>query len=200
MSFRDIESGITESPVGTDEMMLDLMAACIELSTAKSLSAHARVRKVLIGVWVVNIMFVVPIFVLSFTKKNQADVIGLGMVVIQLYVAKIIESLNKLYDKLTRIYSESEYIRMRLVEIFSACEEHRRNFPNAEIRFTAGKYIISLSRGILADIADCSKETKIINVIINSFMWKSPLYAKFLDRTFVNDKAIIIKSILNKSH
>ena len=198
MSFRDLASGITESPVGTDEMMLDLMAACTELSTAKSLSAHARVRQVLIGVWVINIMCIVPIFVLSFTKKNQGDVIGLGMVVIQLYVAKIIESLNKLYDKLTRIYSESEYIRLRLVEIFSACEEQHRKFPNAAIRFTVGKYIISLSRGILADIADCTKETKITSIIINSFMWKSPHYTKFLDRTFVNDKAIIIKSMLNE--
>ena len=196
MPFRDIEAGIPESPVNVDEMMVDLMTASTELSTAKSLSSHTKVRKVLIGVWVINILCIVPIFVLSFIRKNDGNVIGIGMVVVQLYISKIIESLNKLYDKLTKIYSETEYIKLRLIEIFNACEDHHRRCPNEDIKYSTGKYIVNLSRGILSDISTCDKETRISSIIINSVMWKSPHYTKFLDRSFVNDKAGIIRSLL----
>ena len=173
MPYSDIEVGIQESPIKTEEMMYDLMCATSALSTSKSLSAHSKVRSVLI------------------------DLIGLGMVVVPLYISKIIESLNKVSDKLNKVYSDSEYIKLRLIEIFNACEEQTRKCPNGQIKHSVGKYIVSLSHGILSDITTCDKETKIRNLVINSFMWKSPHYTKYLDRSFVNDKSSLIKSMLS---
>ena len=59
----DIEVGIPESPIKTEEMMYDLMCASSALSTSKSLSAHSKVRSVLIGVWAINILCIVHFFV-----------------------------------------------------------------------------------------------------------------------------------------
>ena len=197
MPYSDIEVGIQESPIKTEEMMYDLMCATSALSTSKSLSAHSKVRSVLIGVWTINILCIVPFFVYSILQDSQADLIGLGMVVVPLYISKIIESLNKVSDKLNKVYSDSEYIKLRLIEIFNACEEQTRKCPNGQIKHSVGKYIVSLSHGILSDITTCDKETKIRNLVINSFMWKSPHYTKYLDRSFVNDKSSLIKSMLS---
>ena len=197
MPYMDIEVGIPESPIKTEEMMYDLMCASSALSTSKSLSAHSKVRSVLIGVWAINILCIVPFFVYSILQDSQADLIGLGMVVVPLYISKIIESLNKVSDKLNKVYSDSEYIKLRLIEIFNACEEQTRKCPNGQIKHSVGKYIVSLSHGILSDITTCDKETKIRNLVINSFMWKSPHYTKYLDRSFVNDKSSLIKSMLS---
>ncbi len=196
MPYDDLEAGIPESPIKTEEMMYDLMCASSALSTSKSLSAHSKVRSVLIGVWVINILCIVPFFVYSILQESQADLIGLGMVVIPLYISKIIESLNKVSDKLNKVYSDSEYIKLRLIEIFNACEEQTRKCPNGQLKHSVGKYIVSLSRGILADIVTCEKEVKIKSLVLNSFMWKSPHYTKYLDRSFVNDKTMLIKSML----
>lgn len=196
MPYADIEAGIQESPIKTEEMMYDLMCASSALSTSKSLTAHSKVRSVLIGMWAINILCIVPFFVYSILLDSQADLIGLGMVVIPLYISKIIESLNKVSYKLNKVYSDSEYIKLRLIEIFNACEEQTRKCPNDQIKHSIGKYIVSLSRGILSDIATCDKETKISSLVINSLMWKSPHYTKYLDRAFVNDKSALIRSML----
>ena len=196
MPYDDLEVGIPESPIKTEEMMYDLMCASSALSTSKSLSAHSKVRSVLIGVWAINILCIVPFFVYSILQDSQADLIGLGMVVIPLYISKIIDSLNKVSDKLNKVYSDSEYIKLRLIEIFNACEEQTRKCPNGQINHSVGKYIVSLSRGILADIVTCEKEVKIKSLVLNSFMWKSPHYTKYLDRSFVNDKTMLIKTML----
>ena len=196
MPYMDIEVGIPESPIKTEEMMYDLMCASSALSTSKSLSAHSKVRSVLIGVWAINILCIVPFFVYSILQDSQADLIGLGMVVVPLYISKRIESLNKVSDKLNKVYSDSEYIKLRLIEIFNACEEQTRKCPNGQIKHSVGKYIVNLARGILSDITTCDKETKIKSLVINSFFWKSPHYTKYLDRTFVNDKTMLIKTML----
>lgn len=199
MDFGDIEVGITESPIRINEMMLELMTASTALSTAKVLSADPKVRSVLIGAWVINILCIVPFFVYAILKDSQGDLIGLGMVVVPLYISKIIESLNHMYRKINKVYSESEYIKRRLIEIFDACELRCRECPSEKINYSAGKNIVNLSRGILTDLATCEKETKVSNLIINSFMWKSPHYTKYLDRSFVNDKTGIILTMLKCS-
>ena len=198
MPYEDIEVGIQESPVRTEEMMLELMTASTKMSTSRSLSAHSisRVRFVLIGVWAVNILCIVPLFVYSVLKDSQADLIGLGLVVIPLYISKIIESLHRMSDKINKVYSESEYIKMRLVEIFDVCEVQCKNCPNAQINQPVGKHIVNLSRGILADLVTCDKETTITSLVINSFMWKTPHYTKYLDRSFVDDKTAMIRKLL----
>lgn len=192
----DIEIGIPESPIRTDQMMLELMTASTAMSTSISLSAHTRVRSVLIFAWTVNILCIVPLLVFSILKDSQADLIGLGLVVIPLYISKIIESLHRVSDKINKVYSESEYIKMRLVEIFDVCEVQCKKCPNARINQPVGKHIVNLSRGILADLVTCDKETTITNLVINSFMWKTPHYTKYLDRTFVDDKTAMIRRLL----
>ena len=118
------------------------------------------------------------------------------MVVIPLYISKIIESLHRVTDKINKVYSESEYIKMRLVEIFDVCEVQCKNCPNAQINQPVGKHIVNLSRGILADLVTCDKETTITSLVINSFMWKTPHYTKYLDRSFVDDKTAMIRKLL----
>ena len=196
MSFVDVEIGIPESPIRTDEMMIELMTASTAMSTSRSLTAHSRVRTVLIGVWMLNICCIIPFFVYAIIRDSQADLIGLGMVVVPLYISKTIESLQRVTDKINKVYSESEYIKMRLVEIFNACEMKCKQCPNAPIEQSVGKHIVNLSRGILADLVICDKETKIQSLIINSFMWKTPHYTKYLDRSFVNDKTTMIRKML----
>lgn len=196
MSHADIEINIQESPVSTEVMMRDLMYASSALSTSKCLLANSKVRAVLTCVWVANIMCIVPFFVYSILKDSQADLVGLGMVVVPLYISKIIESLNKVTDKINKVYSDSESIKMRIVEIFSACEERVRKCPKEPIKHAAGKYITSLTSGILSDISICDKETRTSSLVINSFLWKNPHYTKFLDKAFVYEKSIMIISLL----
>ena len=196
MSFRDIENAIPESPIRTDEMMLELMTASTRMSTSKSLTAHARVRSVLVGVWVFNIICIAPFVVYSIIHDSQADLVNLGMVIVPLYISKIIESLHSVSDKINKVYSESEYIKMRLVEIFDACEMQCKFCPNVQINQSVGKHITNLSRGILADLVTCDKETTIPNLLLNSIMWKTPHYTKYLDRSFVNDKTDLIRKML----
>lgn len=193
---RDIENVIPESPIRTDEMMLELMTASTMMSVSESLSAHTRVRKVLIGVWLFNILCILPFFVVSIIHDSQPDLIGLGMVVVPFYISKIIESLHRMSEKITKVYSDSEYIKTRLVEIFDACEMQCKQCPNRQINQVVGKHIVNLSRGILADLITCDKETTIPSLVINSILWKSPHYTKYLDRSFVNDKTDMIRKIL----
>ena len=192
----DIEIAVPESPIRTDDIMRELMTASTKMSTSSCLSSHTRVRKVLIGVWLFNIICIVPFFVYAILRESEADLIGLGMVVVPLYISKIIESLQRVSDKINKVYSESEYIKMRLIEIFDACEMQCKFCPNAQLNQTVGKHIANLSRGILADLVTCDKETTIPNLVINSFMWKTPHYTKYLDRLFVNDKTDIIRKLL----
>ena len=196
MSFVDIEIGIPESPIRTDKMMIELMTASTKMSTSKCLSAHSRVRSALIGVWMFNIICIVPFFVYAILRESEADLIGLGMVVVPLYISKIIESLHRVSDKINKVYSESEYIKMRLIEIFDMCEAQCKQCPNGQINQSVGKHIVNLSRGILADLVTCDKETTIKSLILNSFMWKTPHYTKYLDRSFVNDKTDIIRKMM----
>lgn len=192
----DIENAVPESPIRTDNMMRELRTASTKMSTSSCLSSHTRVRKVLIGVWLFNIICIVPFFVYAILRDSQADLIGLGMVVVPLYISKIIESLQRVSDKINKVYSESEYIKMRLIEIFDACEMQCKNCPNAQINQSVGKHITNLSRGILADLVTCDKETTITSLILNSFLWKTPHYTKYLDRSFVNDKTDMIRKML----
>lgn len=192
----DIEIGIQESPIRTDDMMRELMTASTKMSTSSCLSSHTRVRKVLIGVWLFNIVCIIPFFIYSIIHESQADLIGLGMVVVPLYISKIIESLQRVSDKINKVYSESEYIKMRLIEIFDACEMQCKFCTNAQLNQSVGKHIVNLSRGILADLVTCDKETTIPNLVINSFMWKTPHYTKYLDRSFVNYKTDMIRKIM----
>lgn len=192
----DIEIAVQESPVRTDDMMRELMTASTKMSTSSCLSSHTRVRKVLIGVWLFNIICIVPFFVHAILRESQADLIGLGMVVVPLYISKIIESLQRVSDKINKVYSESEYIKMRLIEIFDACEMQCKFCTNAQLNQSVGKHIVNLSRGILADLVTCDKEITIPNLVINSFMWKTPHYTKYLDRSFVNDKTDMIRKIM----
>ena len=196
MSFIDVEIGVPESPIRTGEMMIELMTASTAMSTSRSLTAHSRVRTVLIGVWMLNICCIIPFIVYAIIRDSQADLIGLGMVVVPLYISKTIESLQRVTDKINKVYSESEYIKMRLVEIFYACDTKCKQCPNAQIEQSVGKHIVNLSRGILADLVTCDKEIKIPSLIINSFMWKTPHYTKYLDRSFVNDKTTMIRKML----
>lgn len=196
MSFVDVEIGIPESPIRTDKMMIELMTASTSMSTSRSLSAHTRVRKVLIGVWLLNIICIIPFFVYAILRESEADLIGLGMVVVPLYISRTIESLQRVSDKINKVYSESEYIKMRLIEIFDACEVKCKQCPNGQLKQSVGKHIVNLSRGILADLVTCDKETTILNLVINSLMWKTPHYTKYLDRSFVNDKTDMIRKIM----
>jgi hypothetical protein len=197
MSFRDLEVGIPESPIRTKDIMLELMTASTAMSTAKCLtSAHSKIRSVMFGAWMINILTIMPFFIYAILRDSQGDLIGLGMVVIPLYISKIIESLNKISDKTSKVYSESEYIKMRLIEISEECETQRRKCPGGEVSQSAGKHIMNLSRGILADLTTLNKETQLSCLIIDSILWKSPRYTKYLDKSFVNDKTTIIKSIL----
>ena len=177
-------------------MLHELMIASTALGTTGSLEALTRARHVLIGIWILNICSIIPLLVYTVLKDTKGNLIALGMVVIPLYISKMIESLNKTTDKITKVVSESDTIRMRIIEIFDECKEQRTHFIDGQIRQSVAMYIVSLARGILSDLAMYKKDTDTWSIIFDSFMWKIPRYSKYLDRTFVNEKAKIIFSML----
>lgn len=195
----DLESGrssISQSPVKTDDMLHELMIASTALGTTAGLEALTRARHVLIGIWILNICSIIPLLVYTILKDTKGNLIALGMVVIPLYISKMIESLNKTTDKITKVVSESDTIRMRIMEIFDECKEQRTHFIDGQILQPVAIYITSLSRGILSDLVMYEQDTDSWSLIFDSFMWKIPRYSKYLDRTYVNEKAKIIFSML----
>ena len=192
----EVGSSISQSPIRTDDMLHELMIASTALGTTGSLEALTRARHVLIGIWILNICSIIPLLVYTILKDTKGNLIALGMVVIPLYISKMIESLNKTTDKITKVVSESDTIRMRIMEIFDECKEQRTRFIDGQILQSVAIYITSLSRGILSDLAMYEKDTDSWSLIFDSFMWKIPRHTKYLDRTFVNEKAKIIFSML----
>jgi len=177
-------------------MLHELMIASTALGTTGGLEALSRARHVLIGIWILNICSIIPLLVYTILKDTKGNLIALGMVVIPLYISKMIESLNKTTDKITKVVSESDTIRMRIMEIFDECKDQRTHFIDGQILQPAAIYITSLSRGILSDLVMYEQDTDSWSLIFDSFMWKIPRHLKYLDRTYVNEKAKIIFSML----
>lgn len=158
-----------------------------------------KVRSVLFGMWFIHFVSMILIVWLSFTVNQSSDRLGLFMIVLQLYFAKILKSLNQMHDKTTAIQSDSRSIQEDIVEISKIYNEKKQEYRNI---LTSQNYIMvisdlehrlrNLATYILKDLRMYIDSLRILPLIVNSFLWKSPHYKKYLERDAVNEAVRII--------
>jgi hypothetical protein len=166
-----------------------------------------KIRKVLFGMWVVHFAIMTTIVWLSL--KSQAvgtvDRLGLFMIVLQLYFAKILKSLNQMYDKTMAIQSDSKSIQEDIVEISKIHKDKKKEYEKV---LTSQKYIMivsdlehrlrNLATYILKDLRTYTDSLRTLSLIINAFFWKSPYYKKYLERNAVSEAAHIINRHIDR--
>lgn len=170
-----------------------------KMATELNVDGLDRIRRVLYGMWFVHMTSMILIVWLSFSSDNSSDRLGLLMIVIQLYFAKILKSLNQMYDKIMAIQTDSKSIQEDIVEISKIHREKKKDYVDI---LTSKNYIMvvsdlehrfrTLATCILKDLRIYTDSLRTLSLIVNSFFWKSPYYIKYLGRDAVEEAVRII--------
>jgi hypothetical protein len=192
----DFEGSLPEFKIVLDKMATKLRSDGID-----------KIRMVLFGMWFVHLVSMILIIWLSFEASHagDSDRLGLFMIVLQLYFAKILKSLNQMYDKTMTIQSDSKSIQEDIVEISKMHKEKKKEY--VEI-LTSKNYIMvvsdlehrlrTLATYILKDIKTYSDSLRVWSLIMNAFFWKSPYYKKYLERDAVEEAVRIINRHIDR--
>jgi len=170
-------------------------------------NGHDKIRAVLFGMWFVHFAIMITIIWLSFNSQNmgETDRLGLFMIVLQLYFAKILKSLNQMYDKTIQIQSDLKSIQEDVVEISKIYKDQKKAY---KVVLTDKQYIMiisdlehrfrSLATYILKDLYSYINSIRVISLIINAFFWKSPYYNRYLERDGVSEAIRIINRHIDR--
>lgn len=197
----EIDSSPTSDMNEFDGSLPEFRSILDVMATKLHENGSDNVRRVLFGMWFVHFVSMILIVWFSFTTNQggDSDRLGLFMIVLQLYFAKILKSLNQMHDATTAIQSDSRSIQEDIVEISKIYNEKKQEYG---IILTSQNYIIvisdlehrlrNLATYILKDLRMYMDSLKTIPLIVNSFLWKSPHYKKYLERDAVNEAVRII--------
>lgn len=170
-------------------------------------NGHDKIRAVLFGMWLVHFAIMIAIIWLSFKPQPSggSDRLALLMIVLQLYFAKILKSLNQMYDKTIEIQSDLKSIQEDIVEISKIYKDQKKAY---KIVLTDKQYIMiiselehrfrSLATYILKDLYSYINSIRVLSLIINAFFWKSPYYNRYLERDGVSEAIRIINRHIDR--
>lgn len=158
--------------------MINADAYPLLITCWKDLSLESRVsderqktiRKVMTGYWVFHVIItgVLTTFIVIDTYPNLMSTF---LIILQLYIIKIFESLNGMYSKVMTVETVSiplvGYMQDRIFKCLEAKSDH----------IYGVEYV---SSDILNDLREFEKEMKWYVLVLSSFLWKVPKHSKFI--------------------
>lgn len=150
--------------------------------------------------WTLHLSMTVVLFYFTLSKQHNVDAIGgTGLVILQLMVTKIFDTMNRLYDNAVTIQSNTVGIKDVIISII---KEYYKVFDMPAI--TDNEYesciesIAILDNQIRDDLITYSKNMRTWKIILNSFFWKSPDYTPLLEKDAIKEKLLRILTRMTK--
>ncbi|AGE56378.1 hypothetical protein PBCVNEJV1_649R [Paramecium bursaria Chlorella virus NE-JV-1] len=158
---------------------------------------HKKIGRIMIFFWSLHVVATVLLTVFLFRHPDDNVIIGTFLIILQLMIGKIFESANKMYDNCMRVQSNVADIKSNMIDIFREYKDLADK--HVELQPDIVSSIEILNDRILEDLRVYSRNMCAFNIVINSFLWKSPEYTPFLEKDAIRDKfATSIKRIKQK--
>ncbi|AGE56697.1 hypothetical protein ATCVNEJV2_652L [Acanthocystis turfacea Chlorella virus NE-JV-2] len=118
---------------------------------------------------------------------------GTGLVILQLMVSKIFDSINRLYDNSLKIQSNTADIKDVILSIIrdyhTLFDSPGKKDPEYERCIES---IAVLDNQIRDDLLVYSKNMRTWKIVVNSFFWKSPDHTPLLEKDVIKEKLLRI--------
>jgi hypothetical protein len=157
---------------------------------------HKKISKINIFFWGVHLSITISLFCLIVLQDGTIDTTaGTGLVILQLMVSKIFESVNRLYDNALKIQSNTADIKDVIISIikdyYNVFDTAKKDDPEYERCIES---IAVLDHQIRDDLVVYSKSMRTWKIIVNSFFWKSPEHTPLLEKDVIKEKLLRIIS------
>ncbi|ABU44233.1 hypothetical protein AR158_C688L [Paramecium bursaria Chlorella virus AR158] len=148
---------------------------------------QTTIRRVMTFYWFVHVILT-ALFTIFVIVDMYPNLMSTFLIILQLYIIKIFESLNEMYSKVMNVEMTSisliEYIQD---ELFKCIEEKHDHLYRVE----------HVSSNILCDLREFEIEMKWYILILSSFFWKVPKHSNFITKKDVAKE--VFENILKKN-
>ena len=143
-----------------------------------------------------HLSITISLFCLIVLQDGTIDTTaGTGLVILQLMVSKIFESVNRLYDNALKIQSNTADIKDVIISIikdyYNVFDTAKKDDPEYERCIES---IAVLDHQIRDDLVVYSKSMRTWKIIVNGFFWKSPEHTPLLEKDVIKEKLLRIIS------
>ncbi|AGE50231.1 hypothetical protein ATCVCanal1_560L [Acanthocystis turfacea Chlorella virus Canal-1] len=156
---------------------------------------HKKISKINIFFWGVHLSITISLFCLIVLQDGTIDTTaGTGLVILQLMVSKIFESVNRLYDNALKIQSNTADIKDVIINIikdyYNVFDASKKD-PEYERCLES---IAILDHQIRDDLVVYARSMRAWKIVVNSFFWKSPEHTPLLEKDVIKEKLLRIIS------
>ena len=157
---------------------------------------HKKISNINNFFWGVHLSITISLFCLIVLHDGTIDsTAGTGLVILQLMVSKIFETINRLYDNALKIQSNTADIKDVIITLikdyYNVFDMSKRNDPEYERCIES---IAVLDHQIRDDLDVYSRSMRTWKIIVNSFFWKSPEHTPLLEKDAIKEKLLRIIS------
>lgn len=155
---------------------------------------HKKISKITIFFWGFHLSITISLFFFIVMYDGTIDTTaGTGLVILQLMVSKIFESVNRLYDNALKIQSNTADIKDVIINIikdyYNVFDSSKKDDPEYERCIES---IAILESQIRDDLLVYSRNMRAWKIIANSFFWKSPEHTPLLEKDVIKEKLLRI--------
>jgi hypothetical protein len=173
--------------------MINADAYPLLITCWKDLSLESRIsderqktiRRVMMGYWIFHII-VTGILTAFVVVDKYPSLMSTFLIILQLYIIKIFESLNGMYSKVMTVEMVSTPLVEYMQEKFFKCLEKKREYIHS---------VEHVSSDILHDLRYFEKEMKWYTLVLSSLLWKVPKHSKFITEKDVSKESF--ENVLN---
>lgn len=186
--------------------LVDFMNSLDRMNKNIRPDGHSKIRKIMGMFWICHMILTITMTIIII-RQELVVLMSTFLVILQLYITKIFESLNRTYDKAMVVQTNVRYVRADMIEIakryatqlnFAMTEEHM-NLMYVDVIDNASTRIKNLSQFIEKDVDAFIDDMKIASLIINALLWKSPEYTRYLEKDAVRTEFITMNETLEKN-
>ena len=155
---------------------------------------HKKISKITIFFWGVHLSITISLFCIIVVHDGTIDTTaGTGLVILQLMVSKIFDSVNRLYDNALKIQSNTADIKDVILSLIrdyhTLFDSSKKNDPEYERCIES---IAILDHQIRDDLVVYSKNMRAWKIAVNSFFWNSPDHTPLLEKDVIKEKLLRI--------
>jgi len=186
--------------------LVDFMNSLDRMNRDIRPDGHSRIRKIMGMFWIVHMMLTITMTIMII-RQDLVVLMSTFLVILQLYITKIFESLNRIYDKAMIVQSNMRYVRADMIDIAKryatqmslAMTEEHMSLLYIDVIENASTRIKNLSQFIEKDVEAFVDDMKIVSLVINALLWKSPEYTRYLEKDAVRTEFLAMNETLEKN-
>lgn len=186
--------------------LVDFMNSLDRMNKDITPDGHGKIRKIMGMFWIFHMILTITMTIVII-RQELVVLMSTFLVILQLYITKIFESLNRMYDKAMVVQTNVRYVRADMIEIAKryatqlnlAMTEEHMNLMYIDVIDNASTRIKNLSQFIEKDVDAFIDDMNIASLIINALLWKSPEYTRYLEKDAVRTEFIAMNETLEKN-